>query len=915
MADNVIGKLQFLVEVDSQTGITNIRKFGNTVDESTEQVEKAEKKQSSAFNKINLKAAAMATAVGVAFKKLAGSIVDATNTIEEGQKTIVQATGATGESLEGLMAVAKEVYSEADESFADVSSAIGEINTRFGYTGEQLKNVTGLFLDFAEATGQDVKASVASTTQVMNQWNMSAEELPLLLDKLTVAGQASGVSVSQLSANLTANAGTLQAMGYSLDEAIALMMSFEKQGIDSNSVIMGMKQSFAESAKAGTDARADWDNLLDSIANATSATEANDLAISAFGTRIASTMVTALQNGKISTDEFAGALLNAEGALASTDEAGKTTADRLAVLRHNLDIALSETGEQLVPFIEELMPTVLSLIKSIVGVISPILPILASMAQTLLPPMVSLLESLGRAIKAVLEAFEPLFVLLAYGASSILRPLIGIVASLAEKFAWLMAPVKAVVAWMKGIVDTTDEYVDLSSKATEGLDAQAMSAKDLLAPVGDLTEEIGNATKGILEAVTVTEESTEATKEKTEVVKKSTEATEGETDATKKNTDSTDENTKAKQELERLEQERIRTSETLEDRLRKQATQAEEEKARQLEASDAIEEAYAIRMSLLDENLERERQALNEKISLNTATEEDLVRVEQYYANEKQKLNDQMNSAIEDREKRRREEIEKNEKAITEKEKKELELRKKAEQKAEADRLANFNRNNNTIKEAYAGLTLSIGSAIQELSMVMSNEFATLEDKLDVTRKMVLSFAGIAGDAIYQLGKDLAEGEDAWNNLGKMALKVLASIVRALAEEMLARAVIAIFQWRYAAAGALTAGAAAAFLGAGAIDGYANSLAVGMDYVPYDGYPASLHRGETVLTRDEAERFRNLGGLYGMEREASLPMSVGTGISSVNVNSNLSAVIEVDGIQLGVAVLKNIDNASQFVLR
>ena len=88
-----------------------------------------------------------------------------------------------------------------------------------------------------------------------------------------------------------------------------------------------------------------------------------------------------------------------------------------------------------------------------------------------------------------------------------------------------------------------------------------------------------------------------------------------------------------------------------------------------------------------------------------------------------------------------------------------------------------------------------------------------------------------------------------------------------------------------------------------------------MDYVPYDGYPASLHRGEMVLTKDESERFRNLGGLYGMEREASLPLSVGTGISSVNVNSNLSAVIEVDGIQLGVAVLKNIDNASQFVMR
>lgn len=33
-------------------------------------------------------------------------------------------------------------------------------------------------------------------------------------------------------------------------------------------------------------------------------------------------------------------------------------------------------------------------------------------------------------------------------------------------------------------------------------------------------------------------------------------------------------------------------------------------------------------------------------------------------------------------------------------------------------------------------------------------------------------------------------------------------------------------------------------------------LAVGMDYVPYDGYPAQLHEGEAVLTRAEATEWR-----------------------------------------------------------
>ena len=34
-------------------------------------------------------------------------------------------------------------------------------------------------------------------------------------------------------------------------------------------------------------------------------------------------------------------------------------------------------------------------------------------------------------------------------------------------------------------------------------------------------------------------------------------------------------------------------------------------------------------------------------------------------------------------------------------------------------------------------------------------------------------------------------------------------------------------------------------------------LRVGMEYVPYDDYPALLHKGETVLDKEEADEYRN----------------------------------------------------------
>jgi hypothetical protein len=90
----------------------------------------------------------------------------------------------------------------------------------------------------------------------------------------------------------------------------------------------------------------------------------------------------------------------------------------------------------------------------------------------------------------------------------------------------------------------------------------------------------------------------------------------------------------------------------------------------------------------------------------------------------------------------------------------------------------------------------------------------------------------------------------------------------------------------------------------------------GSDYIPSDNYPALLHKGEAVLNPSEAERFRSLGGMYGLEQLVSSPMAIDSGrLAPLSIDNNMTAVIEVDGTQLGIAVLKNIDNASQFILR
>ena len=874
MADDVVGRLIFQVDTDVDGAKKGMESFDDSLKNTQEIAKQTDEEVGKAQSGISAKGVAIAAAVGAAVVKLGQEVAKATNDIQSGQANIVNATGATGEALSSLMDSAKAVYEGSEESFDEVSRAIGEVNTRLGLTGTALEETTGRFLDFAGATGQDVQQSVIGVTQAMNRWNLEADQLPILLDKLTVAGQASGVSVASLTANLTANAGTLQAMGYSMDDAIAMMMTFEKQGIDSNAVLMAMKKSFEDSARAGTDARADWEDLLGYIADATDATDANAIAIEAFGSRIATDMVSALQSGSLNFDEFAVAVANAEGTLEATDEASKTTADRIETLKHSITLMLSEVGEEMAPIIEDILPTVKQLLEAVFDALKPIIPVLGDLIKQLLPPLMeivigivdvlvpiienvlpplaSLLKLVGTVLSAVLTILNPIlsivtdvlgigmdlvssmltpllnlltpiFQLIADAINAVLTPLVkvmetivgwieGIVNGIKWLFGWLGDGIKKMLGFGDAVEETEQELVSFSGAVNE----TATEVKDYSADVVDMTEAIEEGAK----AFDIATPAVEAYKVE---INKTTEAVEEHTEAVKE--DAKEVKTTATETVKQEAKVEKKTEET-----------AKTVKTETVATGNAVA-----------------------KVSEQTTAEvvEDLGTIE-----------------------------------------------------TETDEMAM------SVEDAVKGLNANIGASFASMIMGLIKGFDSVEDKIASMKASALAFAGVTGSAMYQLGKDLAEGNDAWTNLGKTALKALAAIVRALAEQMAAQAVIAGFEFRYGAAAALVAGSVAAFVGAGLIDGYADSLLIGKDYIPYDDFPARLHRGEMVLDRIDAEKFRRYGGMYGVEQMASAPLAMDTQrLSPLNINNQLSAVIEVDGTQLGIAVLRNIDNASQFVLR
>jgi hypothetical protein len=106
---------------------------------------------------MNFKAAFVASAA------IGAVIFSEMNKIQEGFNRIRIGTGATGQAFESLKGTAKEVAREVDMSFGDVANTIADLNTRFGLTGQALKDYSIQALNLAEITGESA-TSITRTT-------------------------------------------------------------------------------------------------------------------------------------------------------------------------------------------------------------------------------------------------------------------------------------------------------------------------------------------------------------------------------------------------------------------------------------------------------------------------------------------------------------------------------------------------------------------------------------------------------------------------------------------------------------------------------------------------------------------------------------------------------------------------------
>ncbi|MFA5517422.1 MAG: phage tail tape measure protein [Desulfuromonadales bacterium] len=336
-----------------------------------------------------------AIAGGVAALKLGESFDAAFDTIRLG-------TGATGEALKGLEADFKGVFKSVPTDAETASTAIADLNTRLGLTGEPLQEMATQFINLSRITGTDLGANIADLTRVFGDWSVASDDQAGVMDAVFRASQASGIGINQLAQKVVQFGAPLRQMGFGLDESIALLSKWEKEGVNGELVLGSLRIAMGNFARDNVPMREGLDETIRRIQEMGPGAEATALAMEVFGARAGPDMAAAILEGRFAVDEYLAAI---SGGSETINQAAADTDDwreQLTVLKNQALIGLEPilsgvfnvvgalatvTSTRLVPaFQAHVLPVLQAFAGFLTGVVVPavqahVMPLLQRFAE------------------------------------------------------------------------------------------------------------------------------------------------------------------------------------------------------------------------------------------------------------------------------------------------------------------------------------------------------------------------------------------------------------------------------------------------------------------------------------------------------------------------------------------------------
>lgn len=285
--------------------------------------------------------------------------------VDEGYDNIIKKTGATGDALDSLTNIADKVFTSMPTDMATVSTAVGEINTRFGATDDELERLTRAFIKYSEITGSDVNNSIDNISASMKAFGIESKDAVTVLDKIASVSQKTGISTSQLESNLLSQSAVFKEMGLSIADTAELLGQFELNGVDTSTAIASLRKAQQNAAKSGKTLSEELRKDFYAIELAKDETEALQLATELFGKKGAAAMSQAIREDRIELNNLSTTAEDVAGTVDRTFEATLDAPDRLKVSINQVKLSASNLAATVLDRLEPALDRITSKIKTL----------------------------------------------------------------------------------------------------------------------------------------------------------------------------------------------------------------------------------------------------------------------------------------------------------------------------------------------------------------------------------------------------------------------------------------------------------------------------------------------------------------------------------------------------------------------
>lgn len=433
--------------------------------------ENAGKKVSAVGDKLS-KVSAGVAGVGAA-------TIKAYDDVDKGYDEIISRTGATGTAAKNLESVYNDVSQSVVGDFKDMGGAIGEINTRFNFTGDVLKNASVDFLEFARVNKTDVVTSVQKVARYMGDANIPAKEYKNVLDQLTKAAQVSGIAIDTLTEDCTKYGAPMRALGYDTKESIAIFSSWEKAGVNTEIAFSGMKKAIGTWGKQGKDARQEFKKTLDEIKACPDIASATSKAIEVFGQKAGPDLADAIKGGRFEYSKMLDAIQSSDGALKNTFNEISDGKDDAKLALQKVKVVAADVGKTLVtklaPAAEKVGDTVKKLITRFTD--------MSDSQKTSILKFGALVIAIGPVL-------------------SIVGRLISSIKLVSTALSFLAAnPIVAVISALGLLGFAYKKHIDKANEDTEAVKKLKKAHQDVVGPINDSTKAYNDLKKSQEESI------------------------------------------------------------------------------------------------------------------------------------------------------------------------------------------------------------------------------------------------------------------------------------------------------------------------------------------------------------------------------------------------------------------------------